>query len=166
MGAVIRLGTLNDVRALVRMHAECSPAAVERRYMSPMPVLSTSFAVRLLCPVGGFSLVTDRFHEMAGIVTVAPDVDDDTAKTAEVGELVADRYQRQGIGTALLGAAARDATRRGFTALVLAVHPDNRAVLPMVNAAGLRARINTQHGLTKVVIPLAVAWREAAVHST
>jgi ribosomal protein S18 acetylase RimI-like enzyme len=134
--------------------------------MSPMPVLSTSFAGRLLCPFGGFSLVTDRGHEMAGIVTVAPDLDDDTAKTAEVGELVVDRFQRQGIGTSLLAAAARDATRRGFTALVLAVHPDNRAVLPMVNAAGLRARINTQDGLTKVVILLAVARREVAIQST
>lgn len=166
MGAVIRQGTLNDVRALVRMHAECSPASVERRYLSPMPVLSTSFAARLLCPTGGFSLVTERNHELAGIATVAPDVDHEAAGTAEVGELVVDRYQRQGIGTTLLTAAARDAARLGFTCLVLAVHPDNRAVLPMVNAAGLRARINTQDGLTRVAIPLAVARREAAVHST
>jgi GNAT superfamily N-acetyltransferase len=43
---------------------------------------------------------------------VAPD-DDDSAGAAEVGQLVADAYQRQGIGTALLVAAAREAYRRG-----------------------------------------------------
>jgi GNAT superfamily N-acetyltransferase len=48
---------------------------------------------------------------------------------AEVGQLVADRYQWQGIGTAMLAAASREASRLGFAALVLAVHPDNRAVL-------------------------------------
>jgi ribosomal protein S18 acetylase RimI-like enzyme len=166
MGVVIRSGTLNDVRALVRMHAECSPASVERRYMSPMPVLSSRFASRLLCPVGGFSKVAEQDHQMVGIATVAPDVDDDTARTAEVGELVVDRFQRQGIGTTLLAAAARDASTRGFTALLLSVHPDNRAVIPMVNAAGLRARVNTRDGLTRVAIPLAAARRDAAVHST
>ena len=57
---------------------------------------------------------------------------------ADVGLLVADEFQGQGIGTALLLAAAREAARRDFAELVLTVHPDNPAVLPMVHATGLR----------------------------
>jgi GNAT superfamily N-acetyltransferase len=82
-----------------------------------------------------------------------------------VGESVLDGYQRQGIGTTLLMAAAREAYRRGFTSLRLAVQPDNRAVLPTVRAAGLRARIGTSDGLTEVEIPLVRASRRPAVHS-
>jgi GNAT superfamily N-acetyltransferase len=145
------------------MHAECSPAAIERRYLAPMPVLSAEFASRLLCPEGGFSLVTERDRRLVGITTVAPDDEDD--ETAEVGQLVVDRYQRHGIGTALLAAAVRHASRQGFTGLVLAVHPDNRAVLPLVNAAGLRARISTHDGLTRIAIPLAQGRRREGVPS-
>jgi GNAT superfamily N-acetyltransferase len=164
MGTDIRVGTRADVRGLLRMHAECSPAALEQRYLSPMPVLAARLAANLLCPPGGFSLVAEREHGIVGVTTVAPD-DDDAAGAAEVGQLVSDAHQRQGIGTALLVAAAREAYRRGFTALRLAVSPGNRAVLPMVNAAGLRARISTSAGLTRVEIPLVRASRASAVHS-
>jgi GNAT superfamily N-acetyltransferase len=160
----IRVGTQADVRGLVQMHAECSPAAVEQRYLSPMPVLGARCAARLLCPPGGFSLVAERDLRVVGVTTVAPD-DDDAAGAAEVGQLVSDAYQRQGIGTALLVAAAREAYRRGFTALRLAVSPGNRAVLPMVNAAGLRAKISTSDGLTRVEIPLVRASSRSTVHS-
>jgi GNAT superfamily N-acetyltransferase len=147
------------------MHAECSPAAVEQRYLSPMPVLGARFAAKLLCPPGGFSLVAERDHRVVGVTTVAPYDDDDAAGAAEVGQLVCDAYQRQGVGTALLVAAAREAYRWGFTALQLAVSPANRAVLPMVNAAGFRARISTSDGLTRVEIPLVRASRQSSVHS-
>jgi GNAT superfamily N-acetyltransferase len=161
----IRVGTHADVRGLVRMHAECSPAAVEQRYLSPMPVLGSRFAAGLLCPPGGFSLVAERDHRVVGVTTVAPD-DDDPEGPAQVGQLVSDAYQRQGIGTALLVAAAREAYLRGFTALRLAVSPGNRAVLPMVNAAALRAKISTCDGLTRVEIPLVRASSQSSVHSS
>ncbi|MBA2560793.1 MAG: GNAT family N-acetyltransferase [Propionibacteriales bacterium] len=151
MGAAIRIGTLNDVRALVRMHAECSPASVERRYLAPMPMMGAHLATRLLCPAGGFSLVSERANALVAVSTVAPY---DGTGRAEVGELFVDRCQRQGIGTALLVAATRHAARRGFAELVLMAHPDNRAVLPMVNAAGLRARVKMRDGFTQVVITL------------
>ena len=117
----------------------------------------------LLCPPGGFSLVAERDHRVVGVTTVAPD--DDAAGAAEVGQLVSDAYQRQGIGTALLVAAAQEAYRRGFTALRLVVSPGSRAVLPMVKAAGLRARITPPDGLIRVEIPLVPASRYSSVDS-
>jgi GNAT superfamily N-acetyltransferase len=163
MELAIRIGTLCDVRGLIRMHAECSPQTVHRRYLSPLPVLHTRFAAALLCPPDGFSLVAETDHRIVGAATVAPD--DDRPGAAEVGESVLDGYQREGIGTTLLMASAREAYHRGFTALRLAVHPDNRAVLPTVRAAGLRARIGTSDGLTEVEIPLVRTSRRPAVRS-
>jgi GNAT superfamily N-acetyltransferase len=145
----IRPGGLGDVRGLVRMHEGCSDQTVLRRYLTPLPVLSPRLAARLLTPPGGFSLVAERRGEIAGIVTVAPDGDG----VAEAGALVADAWQRQGIGTELLIAAARQASQH-FDDLTLRVHPSNPAVLPTVNAAGLRARVRHHEGLVQIVVPL------------
>jgi len=149
----MRAGTLGDVRSLVHMHASCSPASVERRYLAPMPVLQHRMAADLLCPAGGFSRVTFRDDVMAGIATVAPDPHEDDG-TAEIGQLVLDRFQRQGIGSALLTTAASHARQLGFRRLVMSVHPDNKAVLCMVRAVELRARIGMQESLIRVTISL------------
>ncbi|WP_139978041.1 GNAT family N-acetyltransferase [Nocardioides litoris] len=50
-------------------------------------------------------------------------------------------HQRRGIGTRLLGDAARLARTLGATEVLLTTEHDNRAVLPMVLAAGMRGRI-------------------------
>jgi GNAT superfamily N-acetyltransferase len=162
----IRPGTANDVRALIRMHEQCSQRTVTRRYLSPLPVLGSRLATRLLLPRDGFSLVDERDGELVAVTTVAPYCDPrprltstrsaggPVANRADVGLLVADEFQGQGIGTALLLAAAREAARRDFAELVLTVHPDNPAVLPMVHATGLRARIGTRDGLTQIAITL------------
>lgn len=50
-------------------------------------------------------------------------------------------WQRRGIGTRLLGDAARVARGLGAVEIVLTTRADDRAALPMVLAAGLRGRI-------------------------
>jgi GNAT superfamily N-acetyltransferase len=117
-----------------------------------MPVLGPRLAARLLNPVDGFSLVAERGRELVGITTVAA-YEDDTS-TGEVGLLVVDHCQRQGLGTTLLTTATREATRRSLSGLLLTVHPDNRAVVAMVSAAGLRAHVSTRDGFTHVTVPL------------
>ena len=153
-GSGIRPGTANDVRALIRMHEQCSQRTVTRRYLSPLPVLGSRLATRLLLPPDGFSLVVERDGGLGAVTTVARYCDPSPVSRADVGLLVADEFQGQGIGTALLLAAAREAARREVAELVLTVHPDNPAVLPMVHATGLRARIGTRDGLTQIAITL------------
>lgn len=159
----LRLGSPHDVRALVRMHGHCSQLSLTRRYLAPMPVLGGRLAGRLLCPPGGFSIVADRGGRLAGIATVAPYVDADAwALTPEgpgpprgdIGQLVADHDQRQGVGTALLLASAREGGRHGFEELAMTVLPDNPAVLGLVHAAGLRARVGMRDGLTQITVTL------------
>jgi GNAT superfamily N-acetyltransferase len=134
------------VRALVKLHSDCSADSVRRRFLTPMPVLSVQLAQRLLVPTSGFSLLADRNGRLAGIATIAPAADG----AAEVGLLVADRDQRQGVGTALLSATAREAAGAGFTQLLMLLHPDNHGVVTVVSSAGLRARVSTRDGLTSI----------------
>jgi GNAT superfamily N-acetyltransferase len=145
----IRPGVLSDVRGLVRLHEGCSDQTVLRRYLSPLPVLSPRLAARLLMPPGGFSVVAERRGGLVGIVSIAPDGEG----VGEVGALVADAWQRQGIGTQLLMAATRRASE-SFGELFLVAHPSNGAVMPMVHAAGLRALVRQRDGLLQVRVPL------------
>src|SRR5215217_4019995 len=104
MAVSVRPGVLSDVRGLITLHAACSPAAVQARFLAPLPVLTAEQAAELLLPDGGFSLVVDAETSLAAIITVAPE----SGGTAAVGLLVGDEWQRKGIGTALLIAAVRE----------------------------------------------------------
>ena len=161
----LRYGSVQDVRELIRMHERCSPLTITHRYLSPLPVLSSRLAARLLCPPHGFSLVAEREVAIIGVTTVAPHetaaeatVDELSGgcagARATIGQLVVDGFQGQGLGTAMFLAAAREAGRRGYVELVMSVLPDNPAVLPMVHAVGMRARVGTTDGLTQVSIGL------------
>jgi GNAT superfamily N-acetyltransferase len=63
-------------------------------------------------------------------------------------------WQRRGIGTRLLVDAARLAGSMGASEIVLATRADNQAVLPMVLAAGLRARIRMAADQLTVRVPV------------
>jgi len=63
-------------------------------------------------------------------------------------------WQRRGIGTRLLVDAARLAGSMGATEIVLTTRADNQAVLPMVLAAGLRARIRMAADELTVRVPV------------
>lgn len=64
-------------------------------------------------------------------------------------------WQRRGIGTRLLGDAARLARSRGADEIVLVAPADSSAVLPMVIAAGMRGRIRVADANLTVRISLA-----------
>jgi len=63
-------------------------------------------------------------------------------------------WQRRGIGTRLLVDAARLAGSMGAAEVVLTTRADNQAVLPMVLAAGLRARIRMAADQLTVRVPV------------
>lgn len=74
-----------------------------------------------------------------GLAVVHPGHDEATVRMIDIDVDAA--WQRRGIGTRLLGDAARLARRLGAEEVVLSTAHDNRAVLPMVLAAGMRGRI-------------------------
>lgn len=63
-------------------------------------------------------------------------------------------WRRRGIGTRLFLEAARLANRLGDDEVVLVTEADNRAVLPLVMACGLRARIRMSGDVLTVRVPL------------
>jgi len=146
----VRPATLADAPALRAMHARCGPTTLRRRSRTPLEDLGETAVDDLLEPAEGWSLVMASAAEIHGIATVT------TSRWREphLGLLVEDAHQREGVGVALLRAAAMEASARGFEALSFRVHQDNRAVLPTVHRAGLRAHVTSTDGLMAVRIPV------------
>ena len=63
-------------------------------------------------------------------------------------------FQRRGIGTRLLVETTRLAHRLGAEEILLTTRSDNRAVLPMVLAAGVRSRIRMAADVLVVRVPV------------
>ena len=74
-----------------------------------------------------------------GHALVVPGTEDPAVHTIDIEVDAA--WQRRGIGTKLLGECARLARSTGADEVVLTTAHDNRAVMPMVLAAGMRGRI-------------------------
>ena len=86
-------------------------------------------------------------------LAVVRDADDDP-EVRPVTLRVDPAWQRRGIGTRLLVDAARLAGSMGASEIVLTTRADNQAVLPMVLAAGLRARIRMAADQLTVRVPV------------
>ena len=90
--------------------------------------------------VRGSTVVAMADGTTVGLAVVHPPEDDsDVVRTIDIDVDAA--WQRRGIGTRLLGDSARLARRLGAEEVILTTAHDNRAVLPMVLAAGMRGRI-------------------------
>jgi ribosomal protein S18 acetylase RimI-like enzyme len=88
-----------------------------------------------------------------GLAVVRPALADDP-EVRPVTLRVDPAWQRRGIGTRLLVDAARLAGTLGATEIVLTTRADNQAVLPMVLAAGMRARIRMAADQLTVRVPV------------
>jgi GNAT superfamily N-acetyltransferase len=90
--------------------------------------------------VRGSRVVAMADGTTVGLAVVHPPEDEnDVVRTIDIDVDAA--WQRRGIGTRLLGDSARLARRLGAEEVILTTAHDNRAVLPMVLAAGMRGRI-------------------------
>jgi GNAT superfamily N-acetyltransferase len=136
LDAGVRLASLHDTPALVRMHQRCSTDSVHRRYGAPLVRIDDRFARRLLLAEGG-ALVATVGAEVVAVASVSLR----EAGVVEVAILVEDGWQRRGLGTRLLSAAARLARGQGATEVVLRSRSHNPALMSLAFASGLRARI-------------------------
>lgn len=87
-----------------------------------------------------------------GLAVVGGTADEDDSRRVTLR--VDPAWQRRGIGTRLLVDAARLAGSMGASEIVLTTRADNQAVLPMVLAAGLRARIRMAADQLTVRVPV------------
>jgi RimJ/RimL family protein N-acetyltransferase len=162
------LHTLRDgTRVLIRpvepgdkprlQHAlgQLSPESIRRRFLAAKPVLSAA-ELRYLTEVDGhdhlalIAVLEDDPEQMAGVarcVRLEPGGD-----TAEFAIVVGDPLQREGLGTVLaaaLGAAARRAGIRRFTATTLA---DNDAAQRLIESFATRVRHRVLEGGVRELI--------------
>lgn len=144
----VRSATVGDAAGLMSMHDRCSAETVLRHYAAPMARLDPRLARRML--VGGAgALVATAADRVVGIAALAEVAD----ARCEASLLVEDGWQRRGIGTRLLGAAARRAAGQGADALVLRGPADSPAAVAMVFGSGLRARVRLSGDELLVIVP-------------
>lgn len=141
----LRPGTIRDLPRLVAMHDRCSEETVRRRYHSPVPQLSTRLAHELLRPARGWSVVATCGCDLVGLAVYAADRDGGY----DVGLLVEDRWQRQGVGSRLLRALARHARDHGISVLTCTTQLDNPCVLRTIRRAGFGPRLSVVDGLVE-----------------
>ena len=134
--ALLRQARPDDLTSIREFVCALSPRSQYLRFFAAVAPPSTGL-LHALCGTGGADvlLVTDRGGAVIGH-GMAADAADGTATRhlleSSIGLVVADAWQRRGIGTQLLDALADRARRRGVTRLVLEVLPDNRVMLGII----------------------------------
>lgn len=121
-----------EARALItRLVFRCGPAALRARLFLPgQRALPTNLVDLLAGPEnGGVYLAMDE-NRPVGLVNVAPGPG---AEEIEVGLLVADRWQRRGIGRDLTRFAAQDPRWAGLPLLAV-VQTDNTRVIRLLRS--------------------------------
>jgi len=151
---VIRPAKRSDAPAVQAFVRRLSPETRRRRFFGPVVELSPEQLVRL---TSGRSrndlnlLVLDRCGEVIGM---AQCVDTGDAE-AEFALVVADQWQRQGIGGALCEAIFQHARARGVDRLGGFVLTDNRAMLGFAAKLGFSMFRDTDATITRIVLPMA-----------
>jgi GNAT superfamily N-acetyltransferase len=161
--AAIRPASQADLAALSDFFAGLS---VESRYLRFFaPVTPTCGLLHLLSggPANVDAIVAVEAgvivgHAMAADRTDPEDPEDHEgrcgARATDVGVVVADAWQRRGVGAALMRALVARAQARGVTSLAMDVLPGNRKVLAMVIAHWPDAAIDRSPDSLDIRIPL------------
>jgi GNAT superfamily N-acetyltransferase len=145
-----RSGTVRDLALATAMHRRCSADSIYRRFHTPMPVVGARIVRQLLNPAGGWSQVATRTGELIALSCAAPL----SPAELEVGLLVEDAAQAQGLGARMLRELAADAATRGYQQLSCLTQSDNARVVATVRNAGLTARLTSYDGFVQVSVPL------------
>jgi GNAT superfamily N-acetyltransferase len=153
----LRPGETGDVEALRRLHARCSARSRYRRYLGGTDTPSEATMRRLLVPADGYALVAEVGDEIVALANLAWDGAD-----AELAVLVADGWQRRGLGTALVRRALTLAAFARREAVYVRTHADNAPMLHTMHRLGLPLRVDTD-GLIVTVSVEVTGLRRAGV---
>lgn len=115
----IRVATAEDAGDVSAMHVRCSPDTVRHRYHS-LPAMTGRFLSRLLST--DIALVAEApNHTIVALANLGRDVDD----AGELAVLVEDGWQRNGLGSALLGHLVTMARLVGYREVHTVCLPDD-----------------------------------------
>ena len=142
--------------ALDRFHERLTPATIRNRFFGPHPHLTATELERFTSVdhVDQDALVT--LDDDGEIVAVARFIRlHHGAATAEVAFVVADPWQRKGLGGALFARLAARAKEVGVKRFVADTLSSNRGMRAVFRQAGLAYRESVRHGVVQVTIDLA-----------
>lgn len=153
--AVVRPADAEDLRAVLRMHARCSPASLHGRYLRGPAAPSAERLRGLLEPERGVTLVAEAADgELVGMATLVVE-----GPLGQAGALVQDDWQRRGLGGALARRLTGYAARLGLEAVVGCALAEHRALGRLAPGA----TVERDAGLATVTV--AIAGRPAELRS-
>jgi GNAT superfamily N-acetyltransferase len=151
---LVREATGEDLDGVRRLHAACSPQSRQRRYLTGLTEPGEARLRRLIEPATGLTLLTVHLDPVTGEEQVAAMANLLTeGDLGEVAVLVADDWQRRGIGTALLRRMMAAAGRAEIDALIAHLGADNVAALRTLRRVGAGPG-KREGGLTTVTLAL------------
>ena len=145
----LRSGEDGPVRELC---ARLSPRTRYLRFFLPIPVLPDSL-VRMLADVDDprrLALVAELDDADGGDVVAFGNVGGGDDDRAEVGLVVADAWQRQGIGVAVAARLLHAAEGRGYHRFVVHGLGENSALHPLLNHVADVVSTKTRHGVSEI----------------
>lgn len=160
----------DDAARLQAFHSRLSSEAIVFRFFGALTELGNELAGRL-SHVG-------YEHRMAVVATLEEGADEqiiavarfqrEDSESAEIALAVEDRWQGQGIGHHLLWTLAAYGRRRGFTALIARVMPENERMFTLLRHSGLPTVYDLQWGsivarmdITDLDLPTPLSWDTA-----
>ncbi len=143
---------ISDGELLGRLFCRLSPESVYRRFLSP--ISKPDYFIRLLLRVDHYDREAIAAVERGEIVGVAQYARLPGASQADVAIVVADSWQRQGLGTRLITALADRAVANGIDAFAVAIQGDNFGGQRLLMRLASGARLKYSAGVGEAVIPL------------
>lgn len=148
---LVRPADKSDLAAITAMHERCGRETLLLRYLTGTGGPSARRLERLLRPARGAALVAETVHsgQVVGLGNLIGE-----GELSEAAVLVEDCWQRKGIGTALLRRLLSAASQIGLSAVVLHIHPGNRAMHRTVRRIRADALFESDSGLITATIGL------------
>jgi GNAT superfamily N-acetyltransferase len=150
----------SDGESLRRLFYRLSPETLYRRFMSPVVRPDQVRPDRLL-DIDHCDREAVVALDGGEIVGVARYARQPGSPTAEVAVVVADAWQRHGLGSRLLTALARLAAAAGIERFTLTMQADNDRIVRLVRHLAPSTRFTLSYGVYEAVVPVA-AWLDPA----
>jgi len=143
----------SDTGLAVRLFHRLSPQSVYRRFHSP--VVRAEYFTSLLLRLDHHDREAVAAVEDGELVGVAQYSRRAGSVHADLAIVVADAWQRQGLGTRLVAALAERAKAEGITGFSVDVQGDNFGVLKLLKRVAPGIRLAFSGGVGEGVMPLA-----------
>ncbi len=155
----------DDAGLLYAMHQRLSLDSIYYRYLQYRPpTLAELEQVCQLAPERGAGFVATVQQDDERVVGVAYYVREpqEQAPTAELGILVEDQFQGQGIGRRLWQRMQQHALRHTIRKLRVLFHPNNQRVARLVSSSGFAYQATRHSGLSEYLVALGESPRQSA----